>query len=317
MTDDFAAVSGERGGYVPCDEVALAPPTPDQDSVAVYGEDDGYVAAFTSAASDVSDDTDSSAVFGRATGYVPGPCVECSVLDSFTWNDMDVGGGGTAWVGTRTDQTGTGSFSHQSGGSQTSGSGWQTNFAGTPSHSENEGRGYASINVGTIPTATHYRLTATLRNYIGVTHLTYVLGNETPVDLEFVVGSWGTGTPTWDGGTTYATDIIGASTGSFDVDGVRMVPFEEINFTATWPITQPYAQWYFRNVSTYGYRASLGSPAGGNPFTDSVIDLRYPNDTFEDTHSPAWYTNLRSSVDPRPLTSAAFEDWTLDVLNCA
>lgn len=319
MTDDISAVAGERGGYVPCDEVALTPPASAQDGVAVYGEDAGFVAFATAAASDVTDSTDTSAVFGRATGYVPGPCIDCtSLLNSVPWNNMDVGGGGTSWTGTRLDRTGAGSFARQTAGSQTSGSGWATLFPATPSHTETEGRGYASVNVTALagPGATHVTLHATLRNWISFIHEAYIIGNEADVDWELVAGAWGTGTPIWDDGLVVASGTIPASTASFDVDGLLVVPIETTSFSVTWPITGDYAQWYFRVVSANGYRYSNGSPANGHPFTDAVIDVRYPSETFEDTHSPQWWESLRSYISLMPLTSSSFEDWTLDVLQC-
>lgn len=318
MTDDVSAISGERGGYVPCDEVALAVSAPDDDVQALRGEEEGFVALNAAALAESADEQDALAISGRSSGYVPGPCMECvSLATGLTWNNMDAGGSGTAWSGTRTDQTGSGSFFRPASGSQTSGSGWLTLFEGTPSHTETESRGYASINLSGYPTATHVRLNATLRNWISLIHDTYVIGNEAVVDWELVAGNWGTSTPTWDDGTVVATGTIPPSTASFDVDGLVVVPLEETSFTSPmWPVSG-YAQWYFRVVSLYGYLYSLGSPAGGNAFTPSEIDLRYPNDTFVDTHSPVWYRDLRSNIWLGTSTSSSFEDWTLDVFACS
>ena len=320
MTDDFSAVSGERGAYVPCDEVPQAVVASGQDTNAVYGDDEGFVAANTVAAAESGDDTDIEAVFGQDRGYVPGPCVDCtSLVTGLTWNNIHAGGSGTAWIGTRVDRTGSGSFSHPSAGSQTTGAGWRGFFGGTPSHTETEGRGYASINISAYPTATHATLHATLRNWIGILQAnpsspSYVIGNEAVTDWELVAGSWGTGTPVWDDGVVVATGSIPASTAYFDADGFLVVPIETVTVDATFPVTPPYAQWYFRVVSTYGYRYPTWV-AGF--FYNAIIDLRYPADTIVDPNSPQHWEHLRSFVSLMPSVASSFEDWTLDVLHCS
>jgi hypothetical protein len=314
MTDDINAISGEHEAYVPCDEVPVAVTASAQDSNAVYGDEEGFVAANNAASAESADETDTSAVFGKRAGYVPGPCVECTSLSTgMTWNDMDVGGG-TAWYGTRTNQTGAGSFVQQFAGSQGTGSGWASQFPPPTLHQEGESRGYASIDISAYPTATHATLHATLRNWIAFIEQSYIIGNEAVVDWELVAGSWGTGTPVWDDGIVAATGSIPASTAFFDADGILVVPIETITIDATFPVTYPYAQWYFRVVSTYGYRHPSVSAA---LFTNSVIDLRWPNDTFVDPHSPVWWEALRSHVSLMPLVASPFEDWTLDILSCS
>lgn len=321
MTDDLNAISGAHAGYVPCDEVALAQPASGLDAQAVYGDDEGFVPKDGTALADIPEATDTNAVFGQASGYVAGPCADCtSLISGVSWNQMDLGSMGTSWVGTRVDQTDPASFSHQSSGSQTTGGAWVTTLEGTPSHTESENRSFASVNVTSIvgAGATHVRLNATLRNYIGIIHEAYVIGNEAPVDWELVAGNWGTGTPTWDDGTVIASGTIPASTAFFDDDGLVVVPIESTSFTSPlWALTGDYAQWYFRNTSATGYLYSLGSPANGHAFTASEIDVRYPNETFTDPFSPINWDWLRSQISLQStIPSSAFEDWTLDVYHC-
>lgn len=74
MTDDINAISGEDGGYVPCDEVASPEADSVQDSVAIAGDDEGFVPIDTAAAADDADLTDTNAVFGRGAAFVAKPC---------------------------------------------------------------------------------------------------------------------------------------------------------------------------------------------------------------------------------------------------
>lgn len=77
--DDSAAVIGDEGGYVPCDEVAGSEPSAD-DTDAIVGDGAGYVPLIESAAAEEADD-DTAAITGRGRGYVALPCNPCTTFD--------------------------------------------------------------------------------------------------------------------------------------------------------------------------------------------------------------------------------------------
>jgi hypothetical protein len=279
---DTDALDGEQGAYVPCFEAAASLPAYDQDTVAVTGRDTGRVPRDDVAASLPSDTDDAEAISGHGVGFVAKSCVECTLVSfSRTWNDMNTGSLGTSWIGVRSDRAGAGSFSHQSIGGQGSNSRWITQGA-----TDTETRFLASIHVGSVPTATHYQLTATLRNVA-----TLDFGNMAALDWELVAGNWGMGTPTWaDTGDVVATGTIPASTDPSIVTSIEII--------ATWPITSDYAQWYFRDKSLFG------------TYLLTNIDNRFP-DAVHLTDP------IESLISLSPTTAVSFEDWTLDVVHCA
>lgn len=121
MTDDYQAVGGFDGGYVPCPDLSAALPPTDDNGYALEGHDEGYVAVGEAAASDPSTVDDGFAVNGHDEGYVANPCagtgLTCAVFDDFNrvvdpalptpppfvlYPGLRTASGGSVWNGTST-----------------------------------------------------------------------------------------------------------------------------------------------------------------------------------------------------------------------
>lgn len=75
MSEDDA-ISGESGGYVPCDDLPASPVAVDADGNAIAGGDEGRVPSGQSPHAESSGD-ETSAMSGATVGYVANPCEEC------------------------------------------------------------------------------------------------------------------------------------------------------------------------------------------------------------------------------------------------